>query len=270
MSPTKDYRAILRTHLEDRIRVNSHYSMRAFARDLGLSPSRLSQILNHRLGLSQEAAAKLAKGLSLSEKEAHYFCELVKAEDARSKTQRQLAQKAVVQFEKMREEMHTLNDDVFKALSDWYHFALVELYRVHPKSYNEDAKTAKAFGVSVVQVREAKDRLLRLKLIEKDKSAIRVSGVFTTTNEVPSQAIRTYHKQILAKAAQAIEMQGVEERDFSGVVFPMRKSDIPKFKEEIRQFRRKIQSEALSHATKDSDVHCLSIQFFRLTNRGVK
>jgi len=41
-----DYRKILRDELETRFQRNRHYSLRAFARDLGVTPARLSDALS--------------------------------------------------------------------------------------------------------------------------------------------------------------------------------------------------------------------------------
>lgn len=60
-----DYRQFLVMELSKRNRRNSAYSLRSFARDLGLSPSSLSEIVNRRAGLSPEKASLLAERLKL-------------------------------------------------------------------------------------------------------------------------------------------------------------------------------------------------------------
>jgi hypothetical protein len=42
----RDYRAFLKSELEERMEKNSSYSLRAFARDLTVSPQMLSLVLN--------------------------------------------------------------------------------------------------------------------------------------------------------------------------------------------------------------------------------
>lgn len=52
--------------LERRRERNSHYSLRAYARDLETDPSYLSKIMNGRRRISRNLAAKIAKKLGVS------------------------------------------------------------------------------------------------------------------------------------------------------------------------------------------------------------
>ena len=54
------YHDLINEEFEKRKQINSAYSLRAFARDLGISAPRLSQILNKKQGLSLNAAQNLA------------------------------------------------------------------------------------------------------------------------------------------------------------------------------------------------------------------
>lgn len=80
----QDFRAILRSELNRRMRQNPYYSLRAFARDLKVVPSRISEILSGKQGLSPKCAQKIAKLLRMSEEEASHFIDLVTASHARS------------------------------------------------------------------------------------------------------------------------------------------------------------------------------------------
>ena len=59
----EDYRDILREELAARTETNPQYSLRAFARDLGIGSARLSEVLNGNTGLSRPAAEPLSPGL---------------------------------------------------------------------------------------------------------------------------------------------------------------------------------------------------------------
>jgi hypothetical protein len=62
---TGSYRDLLKRELESRCGRNPRYSLRAFAKDLGLSAPRLSHVLNGRFGLSRAAAEAIADKLGL-------------------------------------------------------------------------------------------------------------------------------------------------------------------------------------------------------------
>src|SRR5690349_17881631 len=65
------FRQFLMTEFLQRQARNRRYSLRAFARSLALSPSRLSDYVNGRGGLSAQRAIEAADRLSLSESETH-------------------------------------------------------------------------------------------------------------------------------------------------------------------------------------------------------
>ena len=50
-----DYRDILSDQFNVRRKVNARYSLRAFARDMSISPSRLSEVISGKGDLSRES-----------------------------------------------------------------------------------------------------------------------------------------------------------------------------------------------------------------------
>ena len=76
------YRSILKDELLRRIRQNPRYSLRAFARDLRLSPSRLSEVLSGKQGLSRQAAKAITERLGWRGSEAERFIDLVESQHA--------------------------------------------------------------------------------------------------------------------------------------------------------------------------------------------
>ncbi len=56
-------RSFLRLEFERRLKRNPRYSLRAFARQIGLQPARLSYVLSGKHGLSRDAAALIASRL---------------------------------------------------------------------------------------------------------------------------------------------------------------------------------------------------------------
>jgi transcriptional regulator with XRE-family HTH domain len=83
-----DYRDMLRAELASRQNRNPNYSLRSFARDLGLSAPRLSDVLRGRYGLSRSAAAAIADRLHLDPAAAEHLCDLVEASHGRSRYSR--------------------------------------------------------------------------------------------------------------------------------------------------------------------------------------
>ena len=125
-----DYRVFLENELKTRRELNPSYSLRAFARDLGLSAPRLSQVMSRKQGLSYESAKKVSKRLPLSEKEREIFCHSAGLLHSRNNQDRNLHQE---RMDQIRNETNKFLDlEYFKVISDWYHFAILEL------TYTED------------------------------------------------------------------------------------------------------------------------------------
>ena len=59
--------------LQERQLRNSRYSLRKFARDLGLSPSAICEVLKGRKRLSEDATLKVISRLKLNPQESKYF-----------------------------------------------------------------------------------------------------------------------------------------------------------------------------------------------------
>src|SRR5262245_45771235 len=78
------YPSYLRAVLAERRGTNRSYSLRAFARDLGVNASQLSNVLKGRKGLSLPAATKVARRLGLDERASQYLQIMVLAQQSRT------------------------------------------------------------------------------------------------------------------------------------------------------------------------------------------
>lgn len=68
-----DYRTALKSELKKRSEKNDRYSLRAFARDLGMSPSYLCEVLGGKASLSPRRIERVAPLLELSEDELEAY-----------------------------------------------------------------------------------------------------------------------------------------------------------------------------------------------------
>ncbi|MBO9666790.1 MAG: DUF4423 domain-containing protein [Bdellovibrio sp.] len=90
-----NYREFILRELERRQKRNPSYSLRAFARDLEMPSSRLSEILNRKMGLSEARAMALAEKLNLEASEKEFFIDLALSEHARSAVMKDMALRRV-------------------------------------------------------------------------------------------------------------------------------------------------------------------------------
>lgn len=87
----EDYRQILKNELTRRCGNNALYSLRAFARDIGVSPSQLTEVLGGKHGLSGRKAKTVSQNLGFNKEETNFFVDLVEATHGRSEVKRELA-----------------------------------------------------------------------------------------------------------------------------------------------------------------------------------
>jgi hypothetical protein len=81
----KSFRDILRNEFQSRLRLNPHYRLLDFAKDLSTPISRMSEIMSGRSGISTQRALHYAETLSLNSQDRVTFLELVSNECSRTK-----------------------------------------------------------------------------------------------------------------------------------------------------------------------------------------
>jgi uncharacterized protein (TIGR02147 family) len=254
----------LKDTLEERIASNPRYSMRAFARDLSLSPQQLSNLLNGQRGMSNQTADRIANKLGLSKSQKEIFCQGVRAEFSRSKSQRTIAQAKLECLAQKNLSTAHLELDVLRTISNWYHFALIELLKMK-SSKSRPAWYAGKLGISENEVKNALSRLERLNLIVKTTQGWKVKQEQVVIDQgVPSEGVRAFHRQILEKATEALAFQNQDERYGYSLALPVKVKNLPRAKELIRDFREKFSHE-IADQTDAEEVYGLSIQYFRLT-----
>lgn len=246
------YSDFFREELDKRLKANPRYSQRAFARDLGLSPGELSEILRGKRKLSLKATLKVADALGLSPAETRHLGYLVQLEKAPEATL------------PPPDKRNQLSVDMFNIVSDWYCFALMNLVDCEGFRW-EEKWIAKRLGISALQVRAAIERLQRVGLLEKAKQGFKVSKDYVMSPEgIPSEAVRNFHRQILAKATHALDLQKVADREISGVGFPLDPKLLPALKKDIAVFLDEVVAK-YSRGKRRREVYHCEVALFRLT-----
>lgn len=261
-NPNQDYRQVLRALLRARQRSNPQYSLRAFSRDLGLSSSRLSQILRNREGLSQRSARAIAGALGLSPLAQEHFCTLVESQSGRSAASRAAAQHVL--RTRFRNEKPVWTADRFQTIADWYHFAILHL--VETRGFDpRPSALAQRLGITPLQAELAWERLQRLELVARDGPGWRATGgIAVLSRDVPSGAMRRHHHQILCKAARALDRHPRETRDFSTLTFAIDPAKLGLARRHLFRFRRAMDRLLSVEARRKTQVYCLSMQLFSL------
>lgn len=169
--------------------------------------------------------------------------------------------KEIKQASRNQAAFSSLELDKFLAISDWYHFALLDLTEI--KGFTADfAWIANRLGISKYEAEIAVDRLIRLGLLEKTSANNLKKTKNCRIESIPSSAIRKFHCQMIKKALKSIEEQKFEQRDISGTTFSVDPSKLDEAKKRIREFREEM-NEFFSTGKKQN-IYQLNIQLFQL------
>ena len=229
-SRSDEIRAQMEQDLLSRCERNPRYSLRSYARRLGIGYSDLSKILRGTRKVTEKMYARIKDSLPVE----------------------------------MASPVYTsIDQDQFRLISEWYHFAILALVKTagfQPRF----GWIAKRLGISPLQARTAVERLERLKLLSCRKGW-RVLSANTTTvsNASTSGALRRLQTAALQNAIRAVDEIPVEERDQSTFFMAIDRSRLPEAIRRLDKYRREI-CEYLEAGTAD-DVFCLSTSLFSLS-----
>lgn len=235
------FRFVLQDEFLKRKNRNHTYSLRAFARQVGVGVPTISEILNGKRPVTEKMVKKLGQAIGLGP----------------SKIQDLLFKPEV------DEKYENLSADNFAIISDWYHYAILELLEV--KNFRHDKRwIAKVLNLSVNEVSIAIERLIRVGMLEikngkfKDKTSGFVSAL--PKKETNSAALN-HQRQVLEKAVQALDTVPIKDRDTTSMTFAINKKDLGEAQEIIKKFRREI-TRFFSKNKNPDEVYQLSVALF--------
>lgn len=257
---------LLSEEFELRKAKNRKYSVRAFARDLRISAGFLSSIMNEKRKLSEEKALEIATTLKWSPAKARLFktmarLRLANSDLARAEILRELENMNLANLR----PAWKITLDRFRIIADWYHIALLELTELQDYDTTEDGM-AQRLGVPARLIREALRRLVGVGLLEfREDRWRKTKQRYCSGGDAPSSAIRSFHRQILGKAIEALETQNLDKRDFGCLALSIDDEMVPEIKRRLSEFRKEILDLTEKSKTKNA-VYALSLQLFRMDN----
>jgi uncharacterized protein (TIGR02147 family) len=260
------YRALLKIELADRIAHNPRYSLRAMAKQIQVAPSLLSDVIKGNKGISVARAYSIALALKFDPAKCDYFATLVQLETAKAPEHRQALLEKLESF-RGASPTRSLDLDLFRTVSDWYHFSILELTHVSGFDF-EAGNIAAVLGISKPEAENALDRLLRLELLERTPAGRyrKTDGFLLANSSIPNQALRNYHEQMLKKAIEALSQQTPSEKFVGSETFAFDEDQLKKATEHIEECFTKILK--MTHIKKPKkQVYHLGIQLFRVTRK---
>ena len=244
------FRLWLQKQFTDICKRNSRYSLRAFAKNLEIDPSSLSQILSGKRKISNKIILNFCEKLSATPKDLKRF--------------------GLIENNALADEnFYQLSLDKFSVISEWYHYAILELTYV--SGFKADYKwIARKLSITVEEAKSAIERLMRLELIfEENGSFIKSSKVLTNDGIInTSSAHKELQRQIVSKALLAIDECPAESKDITSITMAIDTANIEKAKKLIAKFRRDLC--ALLEDGDQTVVYNLGIQLYPISTQSEK
>jgi uncharacterized protein (TIGR02147 family) len=252
--PAKAFADLVEDEFARRSKRNPSYSLRAFAKSLGVHHYTLSRILKERRPLSLKMIQKLGSKLKLDPATIQQFV-----------TQSRERRRKLPHFEPLE-----LNK--YQVIQDWYHYAIFELvtlrgFQPTPEWISERLNISQSVAASAI------DRLFKVGLLIQDKNGKWVqscANITTMQNDFTTQALRARQKQILELGIRAIDEIPYEMRLQGSITIAMNSKRIPEVRKRVQKFRKQLC--AILQKDKERDaVYELVTSFYPMTTvKGLK
>jgi uncharacterized protein (TIGR02147 family) len=248
----QNFRDLLKNELIQRINKNKKYSLRAFAKNIEIDPSLLSKILREQRPISIKLIEKIGPKLNLNPQEIDWFRQL----------------ELVAQKSKNSIQFNPIEQDHFEIISDWFHFAILELMNVHDFR-NDFNWISKRLGIPVYEFKSAVDRLHRVGLLKVNSNGdwedcSNNHRTFNLGPEYTSGAHRYAQKQILELSLMALEQIPIQERDHSSIMMATNLKKLNTAKMMIDKFRHDL-CKFLETTDKKERIYQLSVSLFPIS-----
>jgi uncharacterized protein (TIGR02147 family) len=254
------FRAFLSDELKFRAKRNELYSLRAFARDLKLSHSRLSEFLSAKSPISARSGQIICEALELSEVETAYLIDLIKAEFHPNEAVREAARAAATNQRNTRTIVS--KGGVPDLLERWYYIPLIEFLTLSQPP--PPAEIASALGLV------ESDLHLTIEFLEKNGVIEYTGGTWSKSHAfmkyesgLPSPHFKAYHEAFMKTAQRALYTQAIERRKFTTWVFTLDDADLVEARQDVEEFCSSFVRKYADRKSSNS-VYSLGVQFFEI------
>lgn len=249
-SRTVKLRAVFMDIFAKKKKLNAKFSLRAFARDLKISPATLSRLMNGKGNLSEAIIRDVTLALKLDDKTAKSI------------------------LEKEYDPYDAITDvslpEVRSLIEHWYYYAILSLAELD--HFESDPNwIAKRLNISPSAAAAAIKDLVQLQLLIPGKTAktLVASGKHLTfSGKFPPQIdARRSKVELLQKASEVLRSKDEDvyhATDFSSITMAIDKNKIPEAKIRLQRFRRSLAK--YLNSGNESEVYVLALQLFPVSH----
>ncbi len=231
---------ILNDELRLRKSKNQRYSMRSFARFLGIDSTALSRILNEERLPSPRTSLKILKAMDLWTPDNTARLK-ANAKNLRSRHRDLL--------------MNSFENDLFETLFEAHHIYVLTSLCLNGLSKSRlISHLSKNCGISEVRFKQVTEDLKAIgAIIEEDR---KLKVVYKNKSTIPlpftSEKRKKLQQEFLALASEAIDNFSMEERDNSTLTVAISRQDLPKIRKVLRESHIKINRISESRKVRDA------------------
>lgn len=213
-----DYHKYLNDFYTEKNTSLPHLSYRSIGQKVGIDHGLLIKIFQGKRHISSRSIPAFASLLGLSRRQSEYFKLLVLYGKAKTDTSIKHYFEKLLSFSGVEE--HRVEADKYEFYQKWYYTAVREILHLHP--FRNDYEWLANMAVPAItpaEARKAVHLLERLSFIKRNDAGFfeLTSRYITTGPQWRSIAVRSFQKEVMTLAMQAIDTVPREERDISTV-----------------------------------------------------
>lgn len=232
---------------------NPRYSLRAYARSLGMYSANLSRLMNGKRAITYAQASKILDVLKITEPGLRFrileeALEKKKTADPSSST-----------------SYTEVDLDRFAMIRDWQHGAILCLLQIKPSLTT--LAIAKRLSLTPKVVQESLERLERIGLLAKIENGWKPVQTHHATSvaQVPNADLQECNRQFLELARQSLTEFPFDRREHCGITMTVNPERLPLLKKAMRDFLER--AEAIADDGSPKSVYRLNLQLFPLLKK---
>lgn len=244
---------------------NPNYSLRAFARDLNISPSFLSSLTNGKVGLSVGLAKKICRKLNLSRDEKNTFLTLVSTLHHRSKKVRSLSAQSLESI-KSDFKPKAVGNDYSVFAHNWMASAILTLVD-HCEFQENAAWISQQLAIPLIDAETIWATILRLELVKRNEHGVWKRTEKNLFNKVKgtSSDLQNHYRQLLSRAEKTLTEVSTNDRQFSTCFLSMTDSDYDYANHAISEFISQLAIGITQRGGTSDRIYCFSTQLFPIS-----
>ncbi len=235
--------------------------MRAFARDIGITPQHLHYILKGQSGISYEKVLKIVGSFNLNKQAQKKFLLTVSGSHDRSAVTRQLATEKLKSLTSAEDEQ-LLAIEKLDLISEWYYLPIILALDVYEST--DALSIAQKLGLSKTTIRMALNKLVNSGFIEKDGKFYKRSAKHQALHAENNSSLKKLYAEMMKQSLKTIELNE-KLRSFSFILTTISENEMDFAVEQINLFRKKMGRQLAEQTINPDRIYALSIQFFPIS-----